>query len=475
MRKPFISFIASCLLLVSGPALAEKVYVAASGKTGETQRGFGATPLAACTALAGIYGYPTPKNASGGTCWMAGTGGVMGTYQLTTLTDCPAGQVRDGLGKCVAPEPKCGVPAGQQQTFTVASGTSKSATADVPDAGTDSSGSGFPTSSPTCGIEKGSMGLDRCYSQTSATGGKNFFCTYTGTSTGADAPAGAPSEGKPAEGESTSPAKASGPADSSGNCPKGTVQAGMDMGGTPICMGTGTNPGGNGTNSPKDERPTTGTTTKSTDEQGNEVETQTTTRSNSDGSTTTTTTKTITTPDGGQMVSGETTTSATPGGKQGVPDPDTKDFCTQHPELTACKNSSVSGSCGTIACTGDAIQCATLQQAAALRCAKDEDDKALKASGAYTLGQQVMSGADPLAESLPTSKNGISIAVPSLDSSGWLGGGQCFPDKSFSVQGQTVTIPFSQACSILVALRYALMVAASLVAFKILRGAFLSE
>jgi len=474
MRKLFISFISLALLLAPGAAFAEMVYFAFSHTAGQTQRGYGSTPLAACAALAGIYGYTAPTYVSGGNCYDPKTARLYGNYQQTTLTDCPAGTTRNGLGQCVKPAPKCDVPAGQQQTFTTSSGSSKSATATTADPGTDPNPDGFPGSSPTCGIEKGSLGLDRCFSQPSATGGKNFFCTYTGTSTGVDAPAGAPSAASPTDSK-TEPTKGSGPADSSGNCPKGTVQAGMDSGGTPICMGTGTNPTGTGTNSPKDERPTTGTTTNTTDEEGNNVETQTTTRQNSDGSTTTTTTKTITTPDGGKMVSGETTTSNTPGGKQGQPDPKADSFCKQNPQLTVCQNSSVAGSCGTISCTGDAIQCATLQQAAALRCSKDEDDKALKASGAYTLGQQVMSGADPLASSLPTSKNAVGIAVPSLDNSGWLGGGQCFPDKTITVQGQTITVPFSQACSIIVALRYALMAAASLVAFRILRAAFLSE
>jgi|SRR5215217_3490412 len=405
-------------------------------------------------------------------------GSLLGTYDDATA--CPAGKVRtEGVyppacGTAPVTGPQCATPAGKQFTFTVASGTSKSPTADTSDPGTDPSGAGFPTTSPTCGLQKGSLAIDNCFSRKNATGGQDFFCTYTGTSDGTNAPAGTTPASDAKPGAGTTPAKDTGSADTSGNCPRGSVQGGVDSGGTPICIGTGTNPT-NGSTSTKDQRPTTGSTKTTTDAAGNTIQTQTSTQQNGDGSSTTTTTTTTTAPDGSKSISGSTSTSMTGDGKQGVPDPDTKDFCTQHPELTACKNSSVSGSCAQVACNGDAIQCATLQQAAALRCSKDDDDKALKASSAFALGQSVMNGTDPSAASLPTNKNAIGVSVPALNSSGWLGAGGCFPNKTFTVQGRTITISFSEACNVLIALRYALMVIASLVAFKIVRGAFLSE
>lgn len=185
-------------------------------------------------------------------------------------------------------------------------------------------------------------------------------------------------------------------ADSSGNCPGGSTQGGVDSGGTPICIGSGTNPTGSNGGAPTDARPTSSTTTKTTDASGNKVTTTTGTRDNGDGSKTTTKTVETEAPDGSKSSSTTTTTGLTPGGKQGQPDKPDTDFCRVHPELNICRNSSIAGQCGQITCMGDAIQCATLRAAAAMQCAQEKDVEAVKQMPAKALGDQILSGADPM-------------------------------------------------------------------------------
>jgi hypothetical protein len=133
-------------------------------------------------------------------------------------------------------------------------------------------------------------------------------------------------------------------------------------------------------------------------------------------------------------------------------------------------------SCTEVTCDGDAIQCAILRQAAEENCKKAADDAAAAASGIGQLGQHVLDGSDPLGDELPKPGNGQQIDVPSsLDQSGWLGGGDCFADKTVSIQGREITIPFSKACTALIVLRYAIMMVAALVSFKMLSGAIIRE
>jgi hypothetical protein len=133
-------------------------------------------------------------------------------------------------------------------------------------------------------------------------------------------------------------------------------------------------------------------------------------------------------------------------------------------------------SCGEVTCDGDAIQCSILRQAAEANCREAADAAALAGSSAGQLGQHALDGTDPLGDSLPKPGNGQQIDVPStLDQSGWLGGGECFADKTVSIQGREIIIPFSKACSALIVLRYAIMMVAALVSFKMLSGAILRE
>jgi hypothetical protein len=110
-----------------------------------------------------------------------------------------------------------------------------------------------------------------------------------------------------------------------------------------------------------------------------------------------------------------------------------------------------------------------------MECRDHIADVELRGSGLNALGTTLTSGADPLANTLPKPSNSTTVQAPSsLDNSGWLGGGSCFADKSFTVLGKTIVMPFSKTCNSLLVLRYALMVVAALVSFKIISGAVLT-
>jgi hypothetical protein len=153
-----------------------------------------------------------------------------------------------------------------------------------------------------------------------------------------------------------------------------------------------------------------------------------------------------------------------------------KDLCEKNPALNICQNSTLTGTCGTITCTGDAITCEIAKQAAKANCDAKQREDELKASGQYKLGNDALGGNDPLASTLPNKDKPEEINIQSsLDSSGFLGGGACIPDTQFSVSGQQISIPWSKACEYLVGLRAALMVMAFMMAFRMLSGTILRE
>lgn len=257
-------------------------------------------------------------------------------------------------------------------------------------------------------------------------------------------------------------------------CPVGTVQAGSSSDGTPICMGTGSQPPNVPAPPPKIE------SEKSEPQaDGSTKTTKTTTQTNADGSTTTSTTVTVTQADGTKVTTGDKNTtknSAGADGSEDTPENDKYDMCKVNPNLTICRNSSVAGACGQITCVGDAIQCATLRAAAAMECKQRSDEQALKDSPLTAKGNAAISGSDIAGDNLPTAKNATVVNLPgSGDTAGWLGGGSPFDDVTFVVFGHSITLPFAKWSGYLIALRYALMVAASLISFRILSGSILRE
>lgn len=258
-------------------------------------------------------------------------------------------------------------------------------------------------------------------------------------------------------------------------CPSGTVQAGIDASGIPICIGTGTAP----PDPSKTPTTTTAPPTTVTNADGSTTTTQTTTQTNADGSKTVTNTVTNTASDGTKTVTvtgSNTGTASGAPGKTDNPSADQNNLCKQNPNLSICQNSSVTGSCGTISCTGDAIQCATLRASAAMQCKQQADADALAADPQMKLGQQMASGADPQASTLPSASKASVVTMASSDTAGWLGAGSFFPDKTITLpNGQSVVLPFSQFGDKLIGLRYVSMIVAALVSFKIVRGTFASS
>jgi hypothetical protein len=174
--------------------------------------------------------------------------------------------------------------------------------------------------------------------------------------------------------------------------------------------------------------------------------------------------------------SNTTNSSAGTPGKIDTPN-DPGDICKQHPELTVCRNSSVSGTCGAIACAGDAIQCATLRAAAQMQCNQQADIDALKARGEVATGNSILSGADPMAGQISDLVKGseVDMSAPKLDQAGFVGGGACFPNKTFSVMGKSVTVDFTTVCSNIQPLRAVVMAVALIVSYLIVARSVLQS
>lgn len=341
---------------------------------------------------------------------------------------------------------------------------------------------GHPTSGPpivgsdgTCEIRL--TGVHYCWQATDG----NAYCKYdtvtTGNVRGTSVPDVPPSVANPpADMGNTAGTQQSGPlpGQPGGGCPKGMVNAGLDSGGTPICLGTGYD-------RPSTTTPATTTTsapTTTSNADGSTTTVQNTTTTNTDGTKTTVTTTVVTAADGSKTQTQTSSTTARPDGSTGVASSptDKSNLCSQNPNLTICQNSTVAGDCTTgFSCTGDAIQCATLRAAAAMQCKQAKDDADLKAAPASTLGASVLAGSDPAGSTLPSPSKATAVTMPgTLDQTGWLGAGQCFADKVVTVQGRTFVLPYSKACDYLIVLRLGLMVVASLVSFRIVRDAVLT-
>lgn len=262
-----------------------------------------------------------------------------------------------------------------------------------------------------------------------------------------------------------SPAKPDDPG--KGPCPTGTVHAGMSQTGIPMCIGTGSAP------PTKPVQPKIETEKNETGSDGTVTNTKTVITTNADGSTTKTVTVTATKSDGTITTSGTADTSATPSGKAGKADRPTEDdkydLCKTNPNLSVCREGSVTGTCGEIQCVGDAVQCATLRAAAAMECRGKADEDALKASPQTALGTSILAGADPMQAKIDEAMKGteIDLSKPGLDQSGFLSGGSCLPNKTMSVMGRSVTVDFAQLCTNIQPLRGVIMACALILAYLI--------
>lgn len=306
------------------------------------------------------------------------------------------------------------------------------------------------------------------------------YCEYVVENTGATAPFGTnepvPQPSTPPVNPQREPTGAL-PGQSGGGCPKGTVQAGVGPDGVPMCIGTGTAP----PNAPS--APTKNVTSQTTSNpDGSSTTTTTTTTNNTDGSTTTVIDKVTSKPSAGGTVTQTTeqtkTTSATPSGAAGAETkpPEQTNFCKQNPTLSICRESSVSGTCGQTACIGDAIQCATLRAAAMMQCKQAEDEAALKASPAKSLGDSILAGTDPAQAQIDAAIKGTTVDIGSqkLDQSGFLGAGGCIAPKTFNVMGKAIVMDFATACESAQPARYIILALGFLAGYLIISKSVLS-
>ncbi|MFI4938959.1 MAG: hypothetical protein ACHP7O_01220 [Burkholderiales bacterium] len=156
----------------------------------------------------------------------------------------------------------------------------------------------------------------------------------------------------------------------------------------------------------------------------------------------------------------------------------TSDMCTLHPALAVCNVSTVASNClagvATVSCSGDAITCAIAQATADADCRSKNDAQVVANSSATVLGNQLLTGADPMGTGLPTLANAAQGTLPSqLDSSGWLGGGACLADIPMVIGTASYVFPLSQVCDWLIPLRAVMMLIASLVSYRIMSSAVL--
>lgn len=209
-----------------------------------------------------------------------------------------------------------------------------------------------------------------------------------------------------------------------------------------------------------------GTDPSVTVETGKQTET-TTTPSGGGGSTTTTTNEKATCI--GSMCTTEKTTTTT--GPDGVPTSTTEkkteakdDFCKTNPRSSQCLTSSFGGSCSAaFTCDGDAVMCAITREQHTRNCKLFDDNSSAEAQ----LYGAEKNKAGSQTGSLPDSET-IAISSSSFDTSDAIGGGSgCIADKSVTVAGAVVTIPFSTVCGHLAMLGNILLAVSFLLAGRI--------
>lgn len=258
---------------------------------------------------------------------------------------------------------------------------------------------------------------------------------------------------------------------SSSDVPDDTCPAGwmtLVQNGQNICYSpdTGT------TNDPNPEpaAPTPQTSTKSTTttDNGDGTTTTTETTTGADGSTTTTT---RTCDSAGNCTESTTTTPGTGSGSGGESGQDESDdpldsYCEDNPKAQICKEESErqwSGDCGGWQCEGDAIDCAAAKAVWEMRCdSKSQDDTI-----SYVADAMTNDGSMPAGLKAQLSED---VEIGTLDTSGFLGGGSCPADLSFTVVDSTFVLPISDVCPWLEMFGYGILVLAGLVSARIITG-----
>lgn len=407
--------------------------------------------------------YAVSTGPGGGFC-QAKVDGVTTSFGQYITSMCPVTKPSFNGTQCVVPDvpPSCAKPP--------AGGRADWATTDAN--GVSSGRSVITTGGCMGGCTVDIQEVIDCYSVPPS---KQRICTlryvYTGTECSGQEPSPAPAPGEAPKLDQQMPPTTPPPGK---GCPEGSVQGGVDSAGTPICIGTGTNPQNA---PPPPPKITSEKTTQNAD--GSTTKTTTETTTNSDGSKTTVVTNVTTMPDGSTKTDTSKNTGNNSAGGAGkdesAKDDEKYDLCKQNPMLNICRNSSVSGTCGEVTCQGDAIQCATLRAAAAMECRSKKQEEDFLKRPEIAAGQQILDGNDPLKGEIDRVLKGESVdfGAENLDQSGFLGGGACLAPRTFTVMGQAVTVSFDSMCSNIQPLRYLVLSCAFILAYLIVSRAAL--
>jgi len=196
-----------------------------------------------------------------------------------------------------------------------------------------------------------------------------------------------------------------------------------------------------------------------------QTEASTSTTTNPDGSTSQS--KTATTCTGDRCTTTTTTTTTNATGQTSTTQSSTttgiQSFCQQSPDHPSCAAngiaSSFEGSCseGFTCKEGDAIQCATARVLHEQQCAMTPTTSALDA---YVNAMQNPDVPNPNNSVLNVTTSMFSTASP-------IGSGSCSLDKNIVVWGHTVSLPFSQVCTVLGYMGTLLQAIGFLLAFRI--------
>lgn len=171
---------------------------------------------------------------------------------------------------------------------------------------------------------------------------------------------------------------------------------------------------------------------------------------------------------GSQCTSTTTTTTTAPDGTS-TSTTETKseskdDFCKLNPRSPQCITSSFGGSCAAnFTCDGDAVMCAITREQHIRNCKLFDDMSSTEAQ----LYNSEKGKAGEQTSTLPGSTS-VQISSASFDTSDAIGAGSgCIADKSVTVAGSVVTLPFSSICGHLAMLGNILMAVSFLLAGRI--------
>lgn len=156
--------------------------------------------------------------------------------------------------------------------------------------------------------------------------------------------------------------------------------------------------------------------------------------------------------EGGVCTTKETVVTTNPDGstteKQNETTESISDYCAKNPKAAICKAEDAGqwgGACGDgFQCTGDPVQCAQAREVAKLRCVFDvSPDDPLAVAGGLAMNGELTPSGHPGAPG-----SGVTVNVmEKIDTAPAFGSsGNCISDRTFSVVGMSLTLPFASMC-----------------------------